>query len=259
MKKIVFSVFICFLLCSCSKSYYQIYTADCIGITKEDSALVYENKDCKISYCLWGEKGNFGFLFYNKTESDIFIILPQTFFIKNGVAYDFFKNREYTSSTSFAEASLYYSESKVEVKNKISESIKYKEMCTICIPPRSSKKVIGYFLLDKVYGGCDNAQLYPKKKFLVDNYTKGNSPLVYRNKIAYSFDKNGDSIKNIENEFWVSCIMNYSRKGAGHITSYKDCRTGAILKEFIIYDEAPNRFYNRYKKNFGLLNDANRY
>ncbi len=86
------------MLSSCGKVFYQVYTVEAPGSIEKENALVYENEDCKVMYNLWSEDGYIGFIFKNKTDKDLFVILPQTFFIKNGVAFDYYKNREYSKT-----------------------------------------------------------------------------------------------------------------------------------------------------------------
>lgn len=86
------------LLSSCSKVFYQVYNTEAPGMVEQGSSLVYENEDCKIMYNLWSEDGNAGFMMHNKTDEDLFLHLSQTFFIRNGEAFDYFKNREYSNT-----------------------------------------------------------------------------------------------------------------------------------------------------------------
>ena len=68
------------MLSSCGKVFYQVYTVEAPGSIEKENALVYENEDCKVMYNLWSEDGYIGFIFKNKTDKDLFVILPQTFF-----------------------------------------------------------------------------------------------------------------------------------------------------------------------------------
>jgi hypothetical protein len=92
-------------LSSCNKLYYQVYDVNSEKMVQKDNSLIYENNDIKLMYNLWGENGSVGFIIQNKTNNDLFIDLTQTFFILNGKANDYFKNREFTK-TSINEASL---------------------------------------------------------------------------------------------------------------------------------------------------------
>ena len=93
------AVLACMGLSSCKQLYYQVYDVKSDELKQEDNSLVYENGDMKVMYNLWGKDGSVGFILQNKTDKDLFIDMDKTFFILNGEANDYFKNREYTTST----------------------------------------------------------------------------------------------------------------------------------------------------------------
>ncbi len=82
------------ILNGCSSSYfYQVYeTRLPDNVNMKDGKLYYEDQNCQITYNLWGDKGVIGFSFYNKSDKNIYINLEECFFVKNGVAYDYYKN-----------------------------------------------------------------------------------------------------------------------------------------------------------------------
>jgi hypothetical protein len=89
-------------LSSCSSVvFYQVYqvTPD-EKIIVSNNKLIYEDDNCIVLYNLWAESGNMDFSFFNKTEHPIHLNLEESFFIVNGVANNYFKNRVYTFSES---------------------------------------------------------------------------------------------------------------------------------------------------------------
>lgn len=80
------------VLISCKNLYYQVYDVKSNVLKQKDNSLAYENEDLKILYNLWSEKGYVSFIIQNKTDSNLFINMGQTFFVRNGEAYDYFKN-----------------------------------------------------------------------------------------------------------------------------------------------------------------------
>lgn len=62
--------------------------------------MLYEDENCIISYNFWCENGNSGFVVTNKTSQTLYIDLSESFFIKNGMVYDYYQNRKYTFSSS---------------------------------------------------------------------------------------------------------------------------------------------------------------
>ena len=48
----------------------------------------------------WDILGNIGFQFFNKTDKNIYLNLEESFFILNGISYNYYRNRVFTNSTS---------------------------------------------------------------------------------------------------------------------------------------------------------------
>ncbi|WP_418495527.1 hypothetical protein [Coprobacter sp.] len=99
MKNLIFLSLV-LLFSSCSTLYYQVYTVKSDNVKEQGNALVYENDDCRIIYNLWRDGGRPGFIFFNKTDKNIFIDLKKCSFIKNHKAYDYFLNRSSTFNSS---------------------------------------------------------------------------------------------------------------------------------------------------------------
>jgi len=216
----------------CSKYCYQVFQMKSETVQSHADNLKYNNEDCSVIYNLWGANGNPGFTIYNHTDENIYIDLNQTHFIRNGVAYDYFLNREYQTghsntigvSTSksmqgtfynygafvnphIGDAPSYQKSASVSASNAVtnSKSITYKEKDIICIPPKSSKSFFEYIITDKAYFDCDLVR-QPKDMHMKKlQFVEENTPLMFSNVIAYQ--KDGDSAYNyIENKFYVESI-----------------------------------------------------
>ena len=72
------------MLSSCSKEFYQVLTAESQSVETQQTDMVYEDENCKITYNLWASHGNAGFIFYNKTDKNIIVNLQGSGFIFNG-------------------------------------------------------------------------------------------------------------------------------------------------------------------------------
>ena len=83
------------LFASCaSKQYYQLYNVSPVADTfTDEEAFFYEDDICKITYDLWANGGDIGFNFYNKTNQEIEVNLNKSYFVLNGYAHRYFKNR----------------------------------------------------------------------------------------------------------------------------------------------------------------------
>lgn len=254
MKKITIILSALIILSSCTKSFYQIYTTEAPSLEQKGNVLTYENDDCQVNYNLWAENGNPCFTIYNKTNKDLFIVLSQSFFIKNSVAYDYFQNREFEKANSL---SLTMSKTGLSSLNS-SSGVIFKEMPIVCIPPKSFKTFGEYSILKSPIRNCDKRQAYPQKISIPIQFTKDDSPINFKNRIAYSFDKDGININNIENEFWISEITNYSKKMAGKEMMIKECEEDPDIefnKKYVFNIFAPNKFYNFYKGKRGFNNN----
>jgi hypothetical protein len=178
-------------------NFYQIYKVTPVddNIYVANKSLVYEDNNCKVAYNFWGEGGYAGFLMYNKTDKNIYINKAKSFFICNGIAYDYFLNRTFTQSSNFsstlvnrynfannsetvnANYSIFaigdyiYGNDNITNGNTSSvttsttngyysgQSISIKESELVCIPPKSAKVIQEYKITASVYRNC-NIYLY---------------------------------------------------------------------------------------------------
>ena len=240
MKNIIFLSLI-LLFSSCSTLYYQVYTGKSDNVKEQNNALVYENDDCQIIYNLWSDGGRSGFIFFNKTDKNIFVDLNKCFFIKNNKAYDYFLNRSSALSQTneimaYGSASLkfgeYFDADKYTFINSIydpeiisrsasvaktkgasssfTKGISYKEKDIICIPPKSFKEINEYFISNEVL--IEDGKMFPKKEPYKFTFDELSTPLKFSNVICYFMDNNNDYI--INNDFYVESIENHSKKSA---------------------------------------------
>jgi len=272
MKKNFLFAVACMLLSSCSTpNFYQVYDVETVGLTEKGDLLVYENADCVVSYSLWGEGGNLSFVFQNKTNQNLYLIMPQCFLIHNGRALDYYDNNTYTYSITkgssdvvSAQASLYGYTSHydhwhpasvtrgaaIAASQSSTNSVSYKAPQTICIPANSAKVIDGFKLSNTVHLECDATKNnFPKRTSQFITYDETNTPLSVNNVIVYSNNPQGKNYHKIENKFWVKTFTNYSEKAA--LDSYKehDCTTGKDIDKKAFKMSQPNRFYNIYNRN----------
>ncbi len=241
----------CACLSSCGTTYkfVQICTAEPVAnattAQKTDNGLAYENEDCIVSYNLWSEGGNAGFVFYNKTDKVIHIDLSKTFFVKNGVAYDYYipstltkttaSNTESTAAAIYGgayyasagaaiaaskSASLFAALSAEEgatiygsrsQSNSVSfgrsESVSTTNKMIVSIPPKAARLVSLYSIQENLFYDCD-LNAYPNKSEHL-TYSADNSPLTFANYITYSVG-DSENTQAIENQFYISEVANYA-------------------------------------------------
>ena len=245
------------LFSSCMpKFYYQVYKATPVKEAQKTSeAIIFEDNNCKVSYNLWSQGGDAGFSFYNKTESNIYINMEESFFILNGIAYDYYKNRVYTNSTNMgtnlgtaAIQNTAYSQSIAVTGGSTvasGHSVSFTEKKLICIPPHTSKIFSEYNINESLYRNCD-LYLYPSKKEVkTKEFTKADSPFVFSNRISYILGKTGTNVL-LENEFFISEITNYPEK---EITEWKFdefCGKRNIIMTKYVKNASPDKFYIYY-------------
>lgn len=255
-------------LTSCTKLYYQVYDVNSNLLKQENNSMIYENHDIKVMYNLWGENGKVGFIIHNKTEKNMFIDMKQTFFILNGEANDYFRNSEWLStnttmiSSSYGMSTTYlpltgfwpmhyYVPTMVSGASQLlanTTGVTTKEKEIVCIPANSYKVISKYTVSPKFIQTCNRKQDFPSSTAKVATYTEDNSPVKFKNRIAYSFDNSCKDLQHVENGFYISGVTNYSKKAAvkkiEEKANYYD--TQKQEKEYFKIG-GPNKFYKTYK------------
>ena len=263
-----------FSSCATERLYYQVYEVESQDVTQKENALYYENSDCRITYNLWSEGGNLSFLIHNKSDSNLFIIMSQSFFILNGIANDYFSDSSHSISVTnsanisdskqisisgFLTDGYYWYPSRLSrqfgasIGTSITESVETKEVELICVPPKSAKFIRGFNLSDHIYKDCDNkTENYPKQSSSILHFSKDSSPLSFRNRLAYTFNSQCTDVKYIEHMFWLSSLQNYSEEAAFSKEVVEECETKArkIQRCYTMY--SPKKFFNIYVMNPGF-------
>ena len=187
-KNTFLAILIAIVMTSCATgSYFQVYKATSSDkIVLEEKFLVYEDDNCKVTYNFWGEGGNIGFKFFNKTSKNVYLNLEESFFVLNGMSFNYYKNRIFNTSINTGTTSsknetlsksvtgLNYSDliqtnrvsfsNSHTVMNSSGYSVYFNEEKIICIPALTSKIINEYktnFLI------CINKLLH---KFMVHKF-----------------------------------------------------------------------------------------
>lgn len=266
---VLMAVLACMGLSSCKQLYYQVYDVKSDALKQEDNSLVYENDDMKVMYNLWGKDGSVGFILQNKTDKDLFVDMDKTFFILNGEANDYFKNREYTTSTTevasmgFGVTQTYWSvngywptqyyvpttaSALAKLMKGQSHGVTTKEKQIVCIPAHAYKVISEYKVSPRFVKTCERTKDFPKRTATVASYSEGSSPVKFKNRIAYSFDSDCKNLQHIENSFYVSGVTNYSKKAAVEKVREKtDCYSTRKQKREYFKIGGPNKFYKTYR------------
>lgn len=227
---------------SCTQKIYQIYEVESTNLQSSNKEIIFSNNDCEISYNLWCETGNLDFLFKNKTEHDIYIDMTRSFFIRNGIAYDYYSDIEYTRTTTTVTSATTSSALIINNKNYHKPVLpKY-----ICIPAKSAKEIKSFNISDYIYYECRNNQFnYPSIKSETITYAKEESPLTFRNRITYFSDISTN--KHIDNEFWIKSLTNYTQEEVTENITIENCIESGETSMTVNKQKAANKFYNTYK------------
>ncbi|WP_425886114.1 hypothetical protein ACPYIV_05940 [Parabacteroides sp. ASD2025] len=215
------------------------------------------------------------FAFVNKTDKDVFINMGQTFFIVNGKAKDYYQERtfglhdftQYSAEVGTGQITLetngywgsekYYENMQainnaMKIKKSVSttNSVTIKEKEIICIPANSYKILCKCSVNPVVLQTCIKNKDFPNRNTNVGSYDKKTTPLVFKNRIAYGFNKDGIAEKYVESDFWLSSVDNYSQKAATEEVKTKiECygfKHSEKRRTFKI--GGPNMFYQVYSK-----------
>ena len=251
MKKIILPI-ITLLFASCAMTnYYQVYNTHVDNGTVNKSNVVFEDNNCSVYYNLWTEGGDLAFSIYNKTESDLTVYLTKTFFVLNGVAYEYFQNRTFSkSSNSGTTVTTYnnpyywnYNATKVAGTNSISFSTSYSEKPELTIPPKTLINISEYKVTNALYTNCNLAKYPSRRSIRTLKYSKENSPFVFYNLITYS--TKSDTLR-LENRFYVNEITNYPANELFTKIDTSACGKKLDFPIQVFKNEMPDKFYIKY-------------
>ena len=93
-------VALCLTSCSQLYNYVQVFETKSLSekIKKADKGLLYEDDHCSIYYSFWANGGDASFSIFNKTDEIMYIDLGKSFFIRNNIANDYYKEREWAEA-----------------------------------------------------------------------------------------------------------------------------------------------------------------
>jgi hypothetical protein len=269
--QILFYTLIVMMLASCqSTNFYQVYkAASADKLVIKDNLIVYADEHCRVTYNLWGEGGNIGFKFYNKTDKNIYLNMAESFFILNGISYNYYKNRIYTNSTSsgstlargastinYVTGDTYVNlnqTNRTSVPNNVGTittsaySVSYNEEKIVCIPSMTSKFLSEYNVNGSLYRDCDLLKYPTKTQIKSKTFSKEQSPLIFSNRVAYSIGDSDDLIR-FENEFYVKEISNLPESEVLELKHAEFCGQKSIIPTQYFKNASADMFYMKYSK-----------
>lgn len=220
MKKITFIICVFFLITSCSKTFIQVFETSTTNTQLKDRHYVYENDTIKITYAFWESKGVMSFSIYNKLEKPIFLDWKNSSFVYNGDKKNYWIDETHTDLASYYEG-IFYDGPLIDPGYTVIEGIQVSSSSAVkseritFIPPRSNFARSSFYLLPICYYESDKfistvvpRNDNPKKQTTVlsENFSIHDSPLQFRNYLAFSLSENSQQFFYIDNEFYLSSV-----------------------------------------------------
>lgn len=230
-------------------NYYQVYSVAPIEkVERTETALKFEDENCIVSYNLWAEGGDVGFLFYNKTNESIYLNMKECFFVLNGVANDYYLNRIYENSSSSSESLTSFSSSPKELllNRQTGFKISYIENEIICIPSKSSKIITEYQINNTLFRDCELLKFPSNKNISSLFFTEQSSPFVFGNRLSYSLGETKVRVY-MENNFYISEIVNYPENSIVESKYDEFCGEKNLTLIKVFKKVSPDKFFIMYR------------
>lgn len=258
-----------FTSCNTLTTYYEICNVSSNLVKDEAGQFEYLSDGCTITYNFWSNGGNAGFVVTNESDEIVYIDLAKSFFIRNGVAYDYFLGRTTTCSSTFMDSSSYAANATAygywkNINNYVpgaitaqkgyanshanSKGVSYCEKDVIALPPHSSKSISEYSICSNIFYGCEYDITPLNKETPSYSFDYDQSPIVFTNYITYRVGEN-PTLKTISNTFYIDTISFLTERAATKIV--KSGCPGERTREKVFTVSAPDRFYIKYQKNSG--------
>lgn len=178
--------------------------------------------------------GDVGFQFFNKTNQDVNILLDKTFYVVNGIAFDYFKYRSHSETKSHM------------IQNYLtnSETSSIYESKIIIIPPKAAKRISEYNVTNELINSCELLLFPSSKKVKEISFNFNNTPIVFCNLITYNV---GDDTIRLENKFYVSSLSNMPESEFFKTIPVQNCDKKSKKYIKVAKINGPEVFYIQYK------------
>ena len=249
MKKLILLLAGAAIICSaCSPLYYQqIATLSSENVSlKNDGSFVYEDGIMTIEYDFWAESGQFKFIVTNNSDEDIYLNLAESYFVDNGLAYDYYQARTYVyTSKSITSVGAKVSYAVAKTASEKGESIEFAEKAIVGIPAHSCKVFEEFSVATTVFRECGFVRDPSKKENAVREYNGHTSPKVIENRLVFYM---GDVKIPVTNIFYVNQYQNISTEDVTESVKVEKCN--GFKKEVKVNKlSANNKFYITYSSN----------
>ena len=222
MKKLFYSTLIVIIFSSCSKEFIQIFDTATTNTKSSDGFWVFETDTIKVTYEFWASKGVMSFSVYNKLDKPIYIDWKNCSFIYNSNKLNYWVDEQQSALVSYY-GGYFYNGPLIKPGYTVNEGVQASASTTIkperitFIPPKSFYYRSQFYLMPVDYYKLDVMTATktivprndkPKKMTTVyeQKFDFSNSPLKFRNYLAFSFTENATNFIYIDNEFYLTSV-----------------------------------------------------
>lgn len=100
MKKLLF-ILLVLMLTSCATAFQQIASISSPQMRLTDNGhFAYSEDDLVVDYNFWAQNGQVSFVITNNMDKDVYVDLGRSFLVVNGMTFDYFQNRTYSTNAS---------------------------------------------------------------------------------------------------------------------------------------------------------------
>ncbi len=259
MRKITTAIILTIILTSCSKSFVQVYETASTNTNYNGDYFVYETDTVKITYGFWAIKGIMSMAVYNKLDKPIYIDWKNSSFIYNDNKLNYWVEETKTNYLSYY-GGYFYSGPLIKPGFTINEGLQSSLSQTVkperitFIPPKSNYYRSQFYLLPNSNYKFDvnskptsvSRNDDPKKKTNIYSieFLSNNTPLTFRNYLAFSFAETTQQYFFVDNNFYLKRV---DEMDARHF------RKARLVNNQIFYDVLPqfhkqNCFYIELEK-----------
>lgn len=236
----------------------QIFETQTNNTKLKEDYYVYETDTVRISYNFWAKNGVVEMEIYNKLDKPIYVDWKSSAFIYNGTKLNYWEDETISNSTGIYGGYFYKGPLTSQLGAHVSTTVTQKPEKITFIPPNSNYYRSQFYLMPISYYELSlNTQSVvvprkdnPKKMTTVysQDFSSENSPLKFRNFLAFSLFENCTSLFYTDNGFYLSAIKEMDYR---HYRGYDDLNMSyeAAYKRTAFYIPIQNEKSVMYRKN----------
>jgi hypothetical protein len=210
--KVVPALLVILSLLSCTPRY-QVWETQTSNLKEIDNHWAFENSEVVITYYFWEKNGVMAFSIYNKTDKPIYVDWKKSSLIHNGNKFDYWTDEELSTMISHYHGYYYLGPVipwfSVSAGTRTTTSKTIKPERVTFIPPKSNYHKSQFHLMpDNSYTSSNKAIKSPSEI----RFDYKESPLKFRNYLAFSLSESSQEHLYTDNEFYIAKITIMKRR-----------------------------------------------